>query len=131
MRMRQWLIGGLVAGTLTLMTIGGASAADLSYTPSTITYGMHGTTKVTGLTPKTAYALQIYNPWGVPLIPGGYPVTADASGAFTTADLDPDQTDMPGQYLFEVTTLDGKVVARATPTLVGVNTWYVQHRLGS
>ena len=26
---------------------------------------------------------------------------------------------------------DGKVVARTTPTLVGANTYYVQHRLGA
>jgi hypothetical protein len=131
MRLRRSIIGGVMAGALLLMMAASVGAADLTYTPGTITYGVHSTLKVTGLTPRTSYSLQIYNPWGVPLIPGGYPVVADASGNFTTSDLDPDQTDLPGTYLFEVSSLDGKVVARAMPTLVGTNTYYVQHRLGS
>ena len=130
MRVRRFIAGGLVAGALMLAVVP-AGAADITYTPGTITYGVHSVTKVTGLTPKASYALQIYNPTGVPLIPGGFPVVADATGAFTTADLDPDQTDLPGIYLFEVQTADGKVVARTTPTLTGTNTFYVQHRLGS
>jgi hypothetical protein len=131
MRARQWVAGCLVAGAMAVASVGGVGAANLSYTPSTITYNAASVTKVTGLTPRASYGLQIYNPVGVPLIPGGYPVVADATGTFTTADLSPDQTDLPGVYLFEVTTPDGKVVARAMPTLVGVNTWYVQHRLGA
>jgi hypothetical protein len=131
MRWREIIAVGLVSGTLLLMTAASASAAELTYSPSTITYNVPSVTKVTGLTPRASYSLQIYSPWGVPLIPGGYPVVADATGNFSTADLSPDQTDLPGTYLFEVYTQDGKVVARATPTLVGTNTYYVQHRLGS
>jgi hypothetical protein len=128
---RRFLAGGLAAGALFLAAVGTAGAADISYTPATITYGTHSTTKITGLTPRTAYAVQIYSPWGVPLIPGGFPVLADASGTWTSADLDPDQTDLPGVYLFEVTSADGKVVARTSPTLTGTNTYYRQKRLGA
>lgn len=131
MRVRRFIAGGAMAGALFVMAAGTAGAASLTYTPGTITYGMHSTTKVTGLTPGAAYSLQIYNPTGVPLIPGGYPVFADSTGAFTTSDLDPDQTDLPGTYLFEVQSSDGKVVARAMPTLTGTNTYYVQHRMGA
>ena len=131
MGMRRFIAGGLVAGALMVMAAGPASAADITYTPGTITYGVHSTTKVTGLTARGSYILQIYTPFGTPLIPGGYPITADASGSFTTSDLDPDMTDLPGTYLFEVQTADGKLVARTTPTLTGTNTYYVQHRLGS
>jgi hypothetical protein len=130
MGMRRFIAGGLVAGALFLMAAGPAGAASITYTPSTITYDVPSVTKVTGLTPNASYWLQIYNPSGVPLIPGGFPVAADATGTFTTADLSPDQTDPPGVYLFEVTSPDGKVVARTNPTLVGTNTYYVQHRLG-
>jgi hypothetical protein len=129
MRMRRFFAGGLMAGALFLMAAGPAGAASITYTPSTITYGVPSVTKVTGLTPNASYAIQIYNPSGVPLIPGGYPVVADASGTFSTPDLSPDQTDMPGNYLFEVTSSDGKVVARTTPTLVGTSAYFIQHRL--
>lgn len=131
MRVRRFILGGFVAGALALMAAMPAGAAEITYTPATITYGAHSVTKVTGLTPRASYSLQIYTPTGVPLIPGGFPVTADASGTWTSSDLDPDQTDLPGVYLFEVSAQDGKVVARTTPTLVGTNTYYVQHRLGS
>lgn len=129
MRMRRFIAGGLVAGALFLMAAP-AGAASITYTPGTITYGGHSVTKVTGLTPNTPYGLQIYNSSGVPLIPGAIPIVADATGTFTSSDLDPEQTDLPGTYLFEVQTVDGKVVARTTPTLVGTNTFYVQHKLG-
>jgi secreted PhoX family phosphatase len=128
---RHILAGGLAAAALCLATLGAAQAADITYAPATISYGTHSTTKVTGLTPRTAYALQIYNPSGVPLIPGGVPVLADATGTGTSTALDPDQTDLPGMYLFEVTSGDGKVVARTSPTLTGTNTYYRQKRLGA
>jgi hypothetical protein len=131
MRLRRFIAGGLVAGATFLMAAGSAGAASLTYTPATITYNAPSMTKVTGLTPNASYWLQIYNPSGVPLIPVGYPIVADASGTFSTADLSPDQTDLPGTYLFEVTTSGGAVVARATPVLVGTNTYYVQHRLNT
>jgi hypothetical protein len=130
MRVRRFIAGGVMAGALMLMTVGSVGAADITYTPATISYGGHGTVKVTGLTPKASYALQIYNGNWVPLIPGGASFVADASGGFTSADFDPDQTDLPGSYLFEITTADGKLVARTTPTLTGTNTWYVNKRLG-
>ena len=132
MRARQWVAAGLVAGAFALTALGGVGAADVTYTPNTISYGTHSTLKVTGLTPMALYTVQIYNPWGVPLLQGGgirFP--ADASGTITTTDLDPDQTDLPGTYLFEVQSSDNKVVARTTPTLVGRNTYYVQKRLNS
>lgn len=131
MRVRRFIAGGVMAGALFIMAAGPAGAATLTYTPSTITYGVQSTTKVTGLTPKATYSLQIYNPSGVPLIPGGIPVIADASGSWMTVGLDPDMTDLPGTYLFEVQSSDGKVVARTMPTLTGENTYYIQHRLGS
>jgi hypothetical protein len=131
MRMRRFIAGGLMAGALFLMAAGPAGAASITYTPGTITYGVPSMTKVTGLTPKASYTIQIYSPFGAPLIPGGYPLVADASGSFSTADLSPDQTDLPGAYLFEVTASDGTPVARTTPTLVGTNTFYVQHRLNT
>ncbi len=131
MGMRRLIAGGLIAGSMLLMAAGPAGAAEVTYTPGTITYGVHSTLKVTGLTPRASYTVQIYNPWGVPLIPaGGFPAVADASGTFTTSMLDPDQTDLPGTYLFEVQSSDNKVVARTTPTLVGTNTYYVQKKLG-
>lgn len=131
MGMRRFIAGGLVAGATFLIAALPAGAASLTYTPGTITYDVPSVAKVTGLTPNASYWLQIYNPSGVPLIPVGYPVVADASGTFSTSDLSPDQTDVPGTYLFEVTSMDGKVVARATPTLVGTNVFYVQHRLNT
>ena len=131
MRVRRFIAGGVMAGALFVMAAGSAGAATLTYTPGTITYGVQSTTKATGLTPKAAYSLQIYNPWGVPLIPGGLPVVADASGAWMMVGLDPDMTDLPGTYLFEIQSSDGKVVARAMPILTGTNTYHVQHRLGS
>lgn len=131
MRVRRFIAGGVMAGALFIMAAGPAGAATLTYTPGTITYGVQSTTKITGLTPKATYWLQIYNPWGVPLIPGGLPAVADASGSWTMEGLDPDQTDLPGTYLFEVQSSDGKVVARAMPTLTGTNTYHVQHRLVS
>jgi hypothetical protein len=131
MGLRKLIVGGLMAGALFLMTVGVAGAADLSYTPSPLSYGGHGTLKATGLTPKTTYLVQIYNPMSVPLIPGGLPYVADASGTITATDLDPDQTDLPGPYLFELTTTDGKLVARSAPVLTGTNVYYVQHRLGA
>lgn len=131
MGVRRFIAGGVMAGALLLMTVGGVGAADITYTPATITYGGHGTVKVTGLTPKSAYLMQIYNGTWVPLIPGGAPFVADASGGWTSPDFDPDTTDLPGTYLFEITTADGKVVARTYPTLTGTNTYYVQHRLGA
>jgi hypothetical protein len=131
MQLRRILAGGVMAGALFALTVGSVGAADVSYTPSTLTYGGHGTVKATGLTPKGSYVLQIYNGTWVPLIPGGIPFVADASGGFTATGLDPDQTDLPGSYQFEITTADGKFVARTSPTLTGTNTYYVQHRLGA
>lgn len=132
MRMRRFIAGSLVAGALLLMAAGSAGAASITYTPGTISYGAPSVTKVTGLTPKASYTIQIYNSFGAPLILGGYPLVADASGSFTTADLSPDQTDLPGTFLFEVASADGRVVvARTTPTLVGTNHYYVQHRLNT
>jgi hypothetical protein len=131
MRVRKFIAGGLMVGALFAMTVGAVGAADVSYTPSTLSYGGHGTLKATGLTPKATYLVQIYNPMTVPQIPGGLPYVADASGTFTATGLDPDPTDLPGTYLFEVTTPDGKVVGRTLPTLTGTNTYYVQRRLGS
>jgi hypothetical protein len=130
MRLRRLIAGGMVAGALLLMAAGPVGAASITYTPATISYGTHSVLKVTGLTPNATYGFQIYDPSGVPLIPGAIPFDADASGTFTSSDFDPDQTDPPGTYLFEVQTPDGKVVARTTPTLVGTNTYFVQHRLG-
>ncbi len=131
MRVRPFVIGvAMTLGSL-LMVVPAVGAADLTYTPATITYNAASTTKVTGLVPKTAYTLQIYSPWGVPLIPGGFYLFSDASGTYTTTEFSPDQTNLPGVYLFEITTQDGKVVARATPTLVGTNSYYVEHRLGA
>jgi hypothetical protein len=131
MRMWRFIAGGVMAGALFIMTVGAVGAADVSYTPSPLPYGGHGTLKATGLTPKATYLVQIYNPMMVPLIPGGLPYVADASGTFTATGLDPDQTDLPGTYTFEVTTADGKLVARSYPVLVGTNTYYVQHRIGA
>jgi hypothetical protein len=131
MRARQWIAGALVAGAFAAMTIGGAGAASVTYTPATISYGAHSSLKVTGLTPGAPYLLQIYTPWNAPLIPGGIPIVADASGTFTSSDLDPDQTDLPGTYLFEVLTPGYAVVARTNPVLVGTNTYYSAHRLGT
>ena len=102
MRMRRFIVGDMVAGTLLLIAALPAAAASITYTPTTISYGVPSVTKVTGLTPNASYGIQIYNPSGVPLIPGGYPLVADATGSFSTADLTPDQTDVPGTYLFEV-----------------------------
>jgi hypothetical protein len=45
-----------------------------------------------------------------------FPVVADATGTWTAARLDPDPSDLPGIYLFEV-------AARTMPTLVGTNTY--------
>jgi hypothetical protein len=131
MRVQRFIAGGVMAGALLLMMVGSVGAADVTYTPATISYGGHGTVKVTGLTPRSAYSMQIYNGTWVPLIPGGASFVADASGGWLSPDFDPDQTDLPGSYLFEITTADGKVVARTTPTLTGTNTYYVQHRLGA
>lgn len=129
MRVRRLLIGAAMAAAVCTIGAPTAGAASITYTPATITYGAHSTTRVTGLTPRASYTIQIYNPSNVPLIPGGFPITADASGNFTTNQLDPDQTDLPGTYLFEVQTPDNKVVARTSPTLVGTNTYYRIHRL--
>ena len=101
MTMRRLIAGGLAAGALLCGALS-ASAADLSYTPATITYGVHSTTRATGLTPRGAYVLQIYDPHNVPLIPGGAPFVADATGAWTSGDFDPPPTILPGVYLFEV-----------------------------
>lgn len=131
MKMRRLIAGGLVAGALMVGAAAPAAAADATYTPSSVTYGTPAVFKVTGLTPKGSYSLQIYSPAGAPLIPGGLPFTADASGAYSDPTLLPDQTDLPGTYLFEVTSSDGKLVARTTPTLVGTNTYYIVRRLGS
>ncbi|MGI8857421.1 MAG: hypothetical protein ACR2JW_16925 [Thermomicrobiales bacterium] len=129
MGLRRFIAGGMVAGALLLTAAGPASAASITYTPATISYGTHSMLKVTGLTPNAAYGFQIYDPSGVPLIPGAVPFVADASGTFTSSDFDPEQIDPPGTYLFEVQSVDGKVVARTSPLLVGTNTYFVQHRL--
>ncbi len=129
MRVRRFIAGGLVAGALFVMAAGPAGAANITYTPSTITYGTTGKVDVSGLTPAAAYTIQIYTPTGVPLIPGGLPFSASRSGTYTTLELTPDPTDLPGTYLFEVTGADGKVVARTTPTLTGTNTYYRVKRM--
>ncbi len=130
MGLRRFIAGGMVAGALLLTAAGPASAASITYTPATISYGTHSTLKVTGLTPKATYGFQIYDPSGAPLIPGAVPFVADASGTFTSTDFDPQLNDPPGTYLFEVQSADGKVVARTNPVLVGTSTYFVQRRLG-
>jgi hypothetical protein len=132
MRVRRFIAGGLVAGALLLMAAGPAGAAAVTLTPSTVTYGTQPTLKVTGLTPGTTYVLQIYDRFGLPIIPGQFfTLTAGADGTYSSTDVTPDQTDQPGTFTFEVQTQDGKLVARTTATLTGTNTFYVQHRLGA
>jgi len=115
-----------------LMAAPAVSAASATLTPNMVGYGGQPVLKVTGLTPNVTYMVQVYSPAGVPLIPGPFvTITAGADGTAMTTDLTPDQTDLPGVYMFEVQTQDGKLVARTTGTLTGINTYYIQHRLGA
>jgi hypothetical protein len=132
MVLRRIIFGGLLALGILLTAAPAAGAASVTLTPNTVSYGGQPVLKATGLTPNTTYIIQVYTPLGLPLIPGPFvTVTAGADGTASTADLAPDETDMPGVFTFEVQTQDGKVVARATATLAGTNTYYVPHRLGA
>ena len=131
MRVRRLLIGGMMVVGLLLATATAAGAASVSVTPGTVGYGDKPVVKVTGLAPNTTYLLQIYDHFGLPIIPVPFTIKGGADGTYTTLDLTPDPTDQPGVFTFEVSTQDGKLVARATATLTGTNTYYVQHRLGA
>lgn len=129
---RRIMVGVLLALGMLLMAAPAVSAASATLVPNTVGYGGHPVLKVTGLTPNVTYMVQVYSPAGVPLIPGPFvTVTAGADGTAMTTDLVPDQTDLPGVYMFEVQTMDGTWVARTTGTLTGINTHYIQHRLGA
>lgn len=132
MFLRRIIFGGLLALGILLMAAPAVGAASATLTPNIVTYGDQPVLKVTGLTPNMTYVVQVYNPFGLPLIPGPFvTITAGADGTAMTSDLAPDETDMPGVFMFEVQTQDGKVVTRTTGTLTGTNTYFVQHRLGS
>jgi hypothetical protein len=130
MVVRRIIVGGLLALGMLLVATTAASAASVTVTPNTISYDGQPVLKATGLTPNTTYVVQIYDHFGLPIIPGPFvTATAGADGTATIPDLAPDQTDQPGVFTFEVQTQDGKLVARTTATLTGTNTYYVQHRL--
>lgn len=130
MRVQRFIAGGLVATALMLSTAVSAGAANVSWTPGIVDYANPaGTFTATGLTPRAAYTLTIYEHNFLPIVT--IPFVAGADGGWTTKDLTPDQTDLPGIFTFEVASADGKLVARSTATLTGTNTYYVQHRLGS
>jgi hypothetical protein len=132
MFLRRIIFGGLLALGILLMAAPAVGAASATLTPNTVTYGGQPVLKVTGLAPNMTYMAQVYNPLGVPLIPGPFvTITAGADGTAMTSDLTPDETDMPGVYTFEIQTQDGKLVARTTGTLIGTNTYYVSRRLGA
>jgi len=131
MRLRRIIICGVAMVGLLIVAAPSVGAASVTLTPSTVSYGGTDVLKATGLTPKAAYTVQIYSPTWLPLIPGGLPFVADADGTYTNTHQNPDQTDLPGVYTFEIDTADGKLVAQTTGTLVGTNTYYVQHRLGT
>lgn len=130
MFLRRIMFGGLLVLGVLFIAAPAASAASATLAPDTISYGGQPVLKATGLIPNTTYVVQIYDHFGLPIIPGPFiTATAGANGTITIPDLAPDQTDQPGVFTFEVQTQDGKLVARTTGTLTGTNTYYVQHRL--
>lgn len=132
MFLRRIMVGGLLALGILLMAAPVVGAASVTLTPNTVGYGGQPVLKAAGLTPNVTYVVQVYDSLGLPLIPGPFvTITAGADGTGSTADLSPDQTDLPGVYTFEIQTQDGKLVARTTGTLTGTNTYYVPHRLGA
>ena len=131
MRVQRCCIGAAVALAVLLIAVLPVGAASVTLTPSTVPYGGTDVLKVTGLKPNAAYTVQIYNPFWVPLIPGGLPFVAGTDGTVSIPNLNPDQTDQAGVYTFEIDTADGRLVGQTTGTLVGTNTYYIGHRLGS
>jgi hypothetical protein len=130
MVVRRIIVGGLLALGVLVMAAPAASAASVTLTPNTVAYGGQPVLKATGLKPNTTYVVQVYDHFGLPIIPGPFvTITAGADGTATSSELVPDQTDQPGVFTFEVQTQDGTLVARTTATLTGTNTYYVQHRL--
>jgi hypothetical protein len=128
MRLRHAVAALFVLFALAFSVTPALAAGSISF-PAAQTYGDQATLTIAGLQPNTTYTLSILDPGGRPVF--SEPFTTGATGGYRFPDFGPDETDLPGAVIFQVSMTGGQVIATSTTTLTGVSPYFRVRRLGA